>query len=264
MTTPEDEDREDAPAMPGRELLDAWTVPEPGADLTDRVLQHMEASLASETVVSMQERRRGGVGLALVGIAMVAAAALVLSLVQLWSAGPGQREAPAVAAPIVVRIPYPVAVPTPVEAVPVAVEPPTVEAPPTVEEPPVEAPPTVERPRKVEATSERPQRSRDLKNPFAFFGSDKHRDPAKSKPREPAGTATLRIRTGASYSPATVYLDGKAIGTTPIVKTKVPAGLHTVEWAWPDGEWAKSTVTLEAGETQVLEGLPSDLKNPYR
>lgn len=95
-----DDDRDDAPALPDRDVLDAWRVPPPAVDLTDRVLAHVEAGLPLATVTTLPVAPRRGLGLAVVGVAMVAAAALVLGLTHSWNHPPAAEPAPAaVAAP---------------------------------------------------------------------------------------------------------------------------------------------------------------------
>src|SRR5690606_40712561 len=122
-----------APVLPKRAVLEAWTVPEPAQDLTDRVLAHVDASPlgarpdaapdapdvpdapdAPDAPVVALPRRRGGLGLAVVGVAMVAAAALVLGLVQLVRASPPEDARTAAgAAPAPATAPSPAPAPTP-------------------------------------------------------------------------------------------------------------------------------------------------------
>jgi hypothetical protein len=91
-----DDDRDDEPVLPEPELLAAWQVPPASPDLTDRVLAHVEAALPMSTVTALPRGpRRGGLSLAVVGVAMVAAAALVLGLAQTWSRAPEPLPPPA-------------------------------------------------------------------------------------------------------------------------------------------------------------------------
>jgi hypothetical protein len=50
-----------------------------------------------------------------------------------------------------------------------------------------------------------------------------------------------------------VFVDGKAIGTTPIQSYKVTAGKHTVEWRWDDGKKVTETITIEEDGVQTLK-----------
>lgn len=266
----EDDARDDAPELPERAVLDAWTVPEVAAEVVDRVvdrvMDHVEASLPPEQdedqVVSMDERRRGGFGWALVGVAMVAAAALVLGLVQLWQAPPPQPAA--VAAPIVLTVPVPMPVPTPPASPVIAVDPPPVtpivEAPPEEVEPPArdERAPNLEDPfsgKSPKAASEEHKVYRELKDPFE--------PKAEPKAAKAAKTAKLRIGTEYGHGPAKVYVDGKYVGMTPLMNVKVAPGRHTVKWVWPDEDAAKATFEVEDGETLVLKGPLRELEDPY-
>jgi serine/threonine-protein kinase len=54
-----------------------------------------------------------------------------------------------------------------------------------------------------------------------------------------------------SIPAATCFLDGKAIGSTPMMRVSVHAGLHTVKFVNADRGIAKSvTVKVDAGETK--------------
>ncbi|MCX4245761.1 PEGA domain-containing protein [Paraliomyxa miuraensis] len=253
-----DEDREleleGAPQLPDRELLAAWTVPEPAIDLAERVMEHVEAGLpASETseegATSMEDRRRGGYGWALVGVAMVAAAALVLGLSQLW------RSEPRVTAPVVVTVPVAVPVASPPASHAPSELPPApgtpVQTPPSQAEPASEPPETTaEAPKSPKATSKAPRAGRGSKDPFA--------------PKvDEAKTATLRIGTGRGYGPAKVYIDGRYVGMTPIMNVKVAPGRHTVKFAWSDGGSETSSFTVEDGQTRTLKGPMKALEDPY-
>jgi hypothetical protein len=80
----------------------------------------------------------------------------------------------------------------------------------------------------------------------------------KAKTDEAKKTVTLRIGTMPGYGWAKVYVDGEPVGQTPIVNHKVTPGRHTVKWVWLDGKTAKATLVLEAGETRVVKGPPSE------
>lgn len=83
--------------------------------------------------------------------------------------------------------------------------------------------------------------SSDLKNPF------------KSSTAAAAKTATLRIGTTSGAKPAQVYVDGKAIGSTPIASYKVTPGHHVIKWAWDDGKTITERIEIEANGTQTYK-----------
>lgn len=97
----DDDDRDDAPALPEREVLDAWRVPAPAPALTDRVLAHVEAALPLAAVAGRPVTSpRRGAALVVVGVAMLAAAAVVLGVAQSWRRPPATEPvSAAVAAP---------------------------------------------------------------------------------------------------------------------------------------------------------------------
>ncbi len=85
------------PSLPERDVLESWMVPPPAADFTDRIMEHVDTHLAAaRPVASVVPPRRGGLRWAVVGVGMVAAAALVLGLVQLGGSGPAASLEPTV------------------------------------------------------------------------------------------------------------------------------------------------------------------------
>jgi hypothetical protein len=92
--------------------------------------------------------------------------------------------------------------------------------------------------------------SSDLLDPFRKRSAD-----GKGKGDDSGKTAVLRIGTDTGASPAMVYVDGTRVGFTPL-KVKVTPGRHTVKWVWPDSMSSKTTITLEAGESEVVKGSP--------
>jgi PEGA domain len=397
-----DDDHDDAPALPKRELLEAWQVPPPAPDFTDRIMAHVEAALPMGAVVALPTaRRRGGLSLAVVGVAMVAAAALVLGLAQTWHRTPAAEPAePAVAAPpldaepavaptprgtplMVYTTPRdatvrldgrPLSGPSPfvVSALPpgphrleveregylpevrtleggaplelpvelalrevvliVAVDPPHAEVSLWADdtqtrlgadearhvlrrEPDVryelEATAPGFLPRRIPlafgggpdeavtlhlvpdsaaaAAADKPARSGspDLKNPFGRRGIRESGDPLASgapgtspglkdpfrsrstdegegegeaddddKGDDAGKTAAMHIGVDKGASWATVHVDGKRLGNTPLMNVKVAPGRHTVKWVWPNGASTTVAVVLESGQTKIVKGSP--------
>lgn len=64
--------------------------------------------------------------------------------------------------------------------------------------------------------------------------------------------AVLRIGTTPGERPAQIFVDGKAVGLTPIAGFKVAPGKHVIRWRWADGREVRRTVTVEAGEMRVI------------
>jgi hypothetical protein len=54
--------------------------------------------------------------------------------------------------------------------------------------------------------------------------------------------------------PATVSVDGKAVGMTPVPGLKVSPGKHKIHWKWGDGREFKQAVDVGDGETQTVKG----------
>lgn len=243
MTTDhDDDDRDDAPALPDRDVLDAWRVPAPAPELTDRVLAHVEAALPLGAVAVLPvASRRKGLPLVVVGVAMLAAAALVLGLAQSWRRPPAAEPASAA-----VTAPPPTLDPSVDDA-------PEPERAPTKADAPAaaEAPYDPVSPELVDVLLVPPVEDAARKG-------RKGRKASKAKPDDDAKkTATLRIGTARGQSWATVFIDGVRIGATPIMNAKVTPGRHTVRWEWADGTSA-TTVEIEvaAGETKTVKSPP--------
>ncbi len=83
----------------------------------------------------------------------------------------------------------------------------------------------------------------------------KKKKPAKKKPA-PAKpkTATLKIGVMPGTPPADVFVDGKKVGSGPVVVTKVSGGSHTVKWKWSDGKSTTQKVSIGDTETKVVKG----------
>jgi serine/threonine-protein kinase len=83
--------------------------------------------------------------------------------------------------------------------------------------------------------------------------------PSKPKPPKPtpppaaAKTSTLKIGINPGLAPATVYVDGKLAGTTPVPNFKVSPGKHKVKWRWPDGREVTMSVDISDGEIKVIK-----------
>lgn len=70
-----------------------------------------------------------------------------------------------------------------------------------------------------------------------------------SKPK----TAELKIGVAPGNPPATVTVDGKSEGRTPVF-VKVTAGSHTVKWKWDDGKTDTQKATVADNESKLLKG----------
>ena len=84
-------------------------------------------------------------------------------------------------------------------------------------------------------------------------------DPGPSKPTkktnkvQKAKTAELKIGVAPGNPPATVTVDGKQEGRTPVF-VKVTAGTHTVKWKWDDGKTDTQKATVADNESKLLKG----------
>jgi hypothetical protein len=70
-----------------------------------------------------------------------------------------------------------------------------------------------------------------------------------SKPKN----AELKIGVAPGNPPATVTVDGKSEGRTPVF-VKVTAGAHTVKWKWDDGKSDTQKATVAENESKLLKG----------
>jgi serine/threonine-protein kinase len=82
----------------------------------------------------------------------------------------------------------------------------------------------------------------------------KKKKPAKKKAPAKPKTATLKIGVMPGTPPATVYVDGRKVGSGPVVVTKVSGGSHTVKWKWSDGKTTSQKVSVGDTETKVVRG----------
>ncbi|MEX1369492.1 MAG: PEGA domain-containing protein, partial [Nannocystaceae bacterium] len=77
----------------------------------------------------------------------------------------------------------------------------------------------------------------------------------KPKPKPVAKTSTLRLGIKGGVLPAKAYVDGKYVGTTPVLNVKVTPGKHTVKFTWTDGRAAQTiNVNVADGATEVVKG----------
>ncbi len=89
------------------------------------------------------------------------------------------------------------------------------------------------------------QRSPDFVDPF------KSRE--DKEPSPPAKTAILRLGTDSGQGPAKVYVDGRYVGTTPVMRVKVVPGSHRIKFTWPDGSaWIKRVIVKD-GQSKVVK-----------
>jgi hypothetical protein len=65
--------------------------------------------------------------------------------------------------------------------------------------------------------------------------------------------AELKIGVAPGNPPATVTVDGKQEGRTPVF-VKVTAGSHTVKWKWDDGKTDTQKVSVNENESKLLKG----------
>lgn len=92
----------------------------------------------------------------------------------------------------------------------------------------------------------------------AFVPSKAKSKPAAVSAPSPDGAVSmLRVGTDPGSAPAVISLDGKRIGTTPVVNTKVTPGKHRVKWEWPDGRVVQKTVDFVAGHMHTLRAGPT-------
>ena len=76
-----------------------------------------------------------------------------------------------------------------------------------------------------------------------------------SRPKPTAAkTATLRIGTKPGVPPAKVSVDGKAVGTTPVMNVAVTPGKHTVKFTWDNRPAATESVSVADGQTLNVKG----------
>ncbi len=110
---------------------------------------------------------------------------------------------------------------------------------------PVDPIPTTPKPRNTT--------NKKKKNGGGGGGGSTTTTPVDTTPKSGAKTATLRIGANRGVAPATVKVDGKTVGTTPISGYKVTPGRHKITWEWPDGRVLSETVVLSDGESRTLK-----------
>lgn len=213
--------------------LQAWDVPAPPPNLTDRVLSRNADTLArlqtpppdeSPTMLPTEPAHSSNLrpfwSATFVGFA--AAAALLLA----FAAG-RQADNPPVTPPATPsHVEVQVTAPPPAPPAPVEVRP-TAPATPTSPKvaPKAPAPPTQPAPKTK-----------------------------PSKPAKPVATGLVRIGTNSGAPPASVRVDGEPRGSTPISRLDLPVGKHTVEFTWPDGTTDTQTFEVKAEGVVVVRG----------
>jgi hypothetical protein len=79
----------------------------------------------------------------------------------------------------------------------------------------------------------------------------------KPKPKSGGGakTATIGVAGAPGAPPATVHIDGRKAGKTPLApgKYKVSGGSHTVKCTWPDGKTHSQSVTVPDGGRKIAK-----------
>ena len=225
--------------------LAAWEVPEPPADLTDRILaQNAETltALATEPEPPTHEdelppmlptQPRITASLRPFWVATIAGFAAAAALVLAFMAG-RQSSQPAASPPPRPNVEIQVSAPVPPAQPPQPPEHPETLTPPQPPVPPPPPPRAKKRPPKPSKPA-KPAPIPELKNPFATDD-------------EPA---TLRLGTDTGVAPAEVYVDGEHIGRTPIVGHDVTPGPHTITFKWPHRE-KDVLVDLESGATNTI------------
>lgn len=230
--------------------LEAWEVPEPPPDLTDRILAQNAQTLAAlsrpdttpepadeETPIMLPTDPRPSSSnlrpfwtATMVGFA--AAAALLLAFAA------GQDSAPQAPTPSVPKVEVQVTAPITTPSTP---PPPTPSRAPelpdkiiiqeTTPAPVVKTPP----PAPKAPTSPKSARTTRKKQP-----------PAEER-------AILRLGTAPGVGLAQVYVDGKHVGSSPIARFDVDPGKHTVRYEWPDRS-EEHEVDVKAGTATMVRG----------
>jgi serine/threonine protein kinase len=169
-------------------------------------------------------------------------AVLAVVATSVWSPShPGQRAAPATAAP---------------SAAPTAVP-----LPPTPTPPPTPIPPSTRAPAPPQAVKTKPERresvpaivapkARATPTPRPLRGSETPVAPPRPTPTAGVANGTLRLRI---VPWADVSLDGRPVGTTPLKALSLPPGVHTVRLQHPSFRPLQKRVNVRAGEVVVLE-----------
>jgi hypothetical protein len=218
--------------LPPPEILDAWEVPEPSPDAIDRLFTAPPMERPMHAAPNNNRRSL----LAPVAIGFFVAAALLLSF---WigrsSVEPLVIETPA---------PPPVIIGEPAVACACPEREPALPCPEPELEPaepaPTPAPAVAPKravPRKRSAPTT-PSTSQDLKNPFDSDGKE----------------ATLHIGTRSDApGSATVFIDRRPRGMTPLTNVKVEPGHHIVEFRFANGKVVRERIKVEEGERRVIK-----------
>lgn len=78
---------------------------------------------------------------------------------------------------------------------------------------------------------------------------------AKSGAGDAAKSSMLKIGGKLGLPPATVFINGRRVGKTPLNLAVVP-GVHHVEWRWDNGDKKSSRVSVVKDETKTVRGAP--------
>jgi serine/threonine protein kinase len=213
---------------------------------------------------SLLRPRRGGVVLWIFGIVVVAIVALVIGLKNGDNSSPSSPSSSATPAavgtdrtsapvtgpmpnPTIVTPPVPVAAAAP-DAAPAAVVPP----PPPNDKPPLERPAVdaaTDEPDIVIGTPTPRDKPRTPRPKVARPPRD--RDPEPREPKEPPKEPASDLPGWVSIDSdpyATIFIDGKKIGVTPLARIPLPAGTHRVKAVSSQGGEQMFNVSIESGK----------------
>ena len=191
-------------------------------------------SVENPEAAPLNRRRRAGLGAVVGGLVLLAVGSgVVLFRSTPTSQGPSQPAPPA-----------------PMQAVP---------TPPPEPQPVVAAPPPAEPPPVAAAQPEPPPVASE---PVAAQASEPAGEKPSPEPTPPAPTEAQPVRRKAAKAKlefrirpyATVFVDGKAIGQTPLKPVQVPIGTHTVRLINRDlGKDVTRTIEVKAGQANILK-----------
>lgn len=96
--------------------------------------------------------------------------------------------------------------------------------------------------------------SPDLKDPFARSDEPERTLSVRASDQDEPASADvlLLLATDAGTRPAEVFVDGAAMGTTPLSTRAIPPGRHDIRFRWDDGTSVADSVVLRAGTKVVL------------
>ena len=123
---------------------------------------------------------------------------------------------------------------------PIATPPPAPAPPPPTEKPVPVAAPETETKTETEVTPTPPDKPRKE--------TTRKKDRDRDKPDKPSGPPGF-ITIDSSPVYATIYIDGKKYGETPLVKQELPPGKHTVRAVSPSGAKRTLSITIVSGKT---------------